>query len=55
MTEVMTEVVICPQCQRYVLIEGACIGCGYGFKAVKRAKKRKPKPKPEVKEPWWAK
>ena len=46
----------CPKCERYVLIEGVCIGCGHGFQAVKRAKKRKPiKPKPEGKDPWWAK
>ena len=49
----------CPQCQRYVLIEGACIGCGYGFKATRRKRRQPKRPerkaRPELKEPWWTK
>ena len=49
---------ICPNplCGRGVLVDGCCLLCGYGFKAVKRPRRRKiAKPKPEVKDPWWAK
>ena len=37
---------ICPRCRVKHLIDGCCIGCGYGFSAARKRRKARRQPEP---------